>query len=109
MDENVEKIVNRKHEQSVSECKKLRTLIIRVVGSNITVIFKTEYDNVRTKYGEIINASEISNGDDAIAYFSNEYSPQQVPDTKHSKIHNIYRTDNDRKLSMSRNVSRNFK
>ena len=68
MDEIVEKFSNCKHQQAVSECKKLRILIIRVVGSNITVILKTEYDNVQTKYGEIINASEISNRDDAIAY-----------------------------------------
>ena len=46
MDEIVEKISNCKHKQAVSECKKLRILIIRVVGSNITVILKTEYDNV---------------------------------------------------------------
>ena len=32
-----------------------------------------------------INASEISNGDDAIAGVCNEYNPEQVPDTKHGK------------------------
>ena len=41
---------------------------------------KTEYDHVRSEYGEIINASKISNCDDAITDFWNKYNPQQVPE-----------------------------
>ena len=52
----------------------MRTLIKIVVGSNITVLYLKKYDHVRNEYGEIINASEISNGDDAIADVWNEYN-----------------------------------
>ena len=108
MDKNVEKIEKREYEQAVSECKKLFTFIQRMVGRNITV-FKKIYDHVRTEYGEIINASKISNGDDAIADVLNKYNPQQVLDTKHGKYQNILPTDDDIKMSMSRNFSTNFK
>ena len=33
-----------------------------------------EYDHVWTEYGEIIDASQISNGDDAIDDIWNEYN-----------------------------------
>ena len=40
-----------------------------VVGRNITVLWKK---NVWSEYGEIVNASEISNGIDAIYDICNE-------------------------------------
>ena len=35
-------------------------------GENITFLSKIEYNNVPIEYGEIINAYDISIGDDAI-------------------------------------------
>ena len=42
-------------------------------------------DHVRTKYGEIVNASEISNGNDDIDDFWNESNNEKVPDIKGGK------------------------
>ena len=70
---------------------------------------KKEYDHVHTEYGKIINASEISNGDDAIANVWNEYNTEQFPDTKRSKYQNSLLTDDYRKLGMSKNIYRNLK
>ena len=99
----------RKYEQSVSECNKLRTFIKIVVGRNITVLLKTEYDHVWTEYGEIINASEISNGDDSIDDVWNKYNQHQVPDIKCGKYQNSLLTDDDIKLSIPSKYSGNFK
>ena len=66
-------------------------------------------NNVRIEYGEIINASEISNGDDAMDDVWNEYNHQKVPDKEHSKFLNSLITDDDRKLMISRKSSRNLK
>ena len=109
MDENFDKIDKIKYEQAVSECQKFFTFIKIVVWRNIKVLTKTEYNHVRTEYGEFINAYEISNGDDSIADVQNEYNPQQVTDKKHGKYQNSLITDDNRKLSESRNVSRNLK
>ena len=57
----------------------------------------------------MINASEISNGNDAIDNFWNEYKPQKVLDLKRGKYQNSLLTGDDRKLIMSRKSSRNFK
>ena len=73
-----------------------------MVGRNITILLKIEYDHVRTEYGEIINASEISNGDDAIDDVWNEYNPQQVTDNRCVKHQKNLLTDDDINLSMSR-------
>ena len=51
-----------------------------MVGRNITVLSKIEFDHVRIEYGEIINAYEISNGYDAIDDAWNVYDHQKVPD-----------------------------
>ena len=50
-----------------------------MVGRNITILSKIEYNHVRIEYGEIINASEISNCDDAIDEVWNEYNHQKAP------------------------------
>ena len=73
-------IDKRKNVRYVSECDKLHTFIKCVVGRNITVLSRTEYDHVQIEYGKIINASEISNGDDAIDDVCNEYNYHKVPD-----------------------------
>ena len=52
---------------------------------NITVLSEKEYDHIRTEYREIINASEISNGDDTIANVWNEYNTEQVHNKKRGK------------------------
>ena len=72
------------------------------MGGDITVLLKQEYDHVQTELGEIINASGISNCDDAIADVWNEYNPRQVPDIKSCKYQNSLLTDDDRNLIMSR-------
>ena len=47
---------------------------------NITVLSEKEYDHIRTEYREIINASEISNGDDTIDDVWNLYNHQKLSD-----------------------------
>ena len=42
--------------------------------------FKNKLDHVQTEYGEIVNASEISNGKDEIDDVWNEYIREKVPD-----------------------------
>ena len=91
------------------KCKKLCTLIKTVAGRNIKSPLKIEYYHVRTEYGEIINATETSNGDDAIADVWNEYNPKKVTDKKSNKHQNGLLNNDDRNLSTSRNLSRNFK
>ena len=85
--EKVIKVIPRKsivhkrtNEKYVSEFKKLRTFIKSVVGRKITVLSKIEYDQVRTEYGEIINACEISNSAGVIDDVWNEYNHQKVTD-----------------------------
>ena len=67
MDEKVNIVDKQKYEQAVSEYNILCTFIKTLVGRNITVLEEKEYNHVRTEYGEINNASDISNGDGAIA------------------------------------------
>ena len=47
-----------------------------VVGRNIIVLSEQEYYHVQVEYRKIINASEISNGDDAIADIWNEHNSE---------------------------------
>ena len=49
-------------------------------GRNIKVLSSIEYGNIHIEYGEIINASEISNGDYAIYDVWNVYKYQKFPD-----------------------------
>ena len=56
-----------------------------------------------------MNASEISNGDDAIADIWNEHNPEQFHDTKRGKYQNSFITNNDRNLIMSNNISKILK
>ena len=77
-DEIVEIVDKRKYEQDVSEYNKLQTFFKTVVVRNIKVLSKQEYDHVQSEYVKIINASEISNGDDAIADVWNKHNPEQV-------------------------------
>ena len=51
-----------------------------MVGRNINVPSQIEYKNFWIEYGEFINASEISNGDDAIDDVWNVYNHENVPD-----------------------------
>ena len=52
------------------------------------MILKQEYDDVRIEYGEIINTSEISNGDDAIDDVWNVYNHKKFTDRKHGTFIN---------------------
>ena len=90
-------------------CKRYRIFIKTLVGRKISVLSEKEYYHVHNEYGEIINASEISKGDDAIADVWDEYNTEQFPDTKRGKYQNILLTGNDIKLSMSKNISKNLK
>ena len=63
-DKHIEKKVDGEYEKTVIECNKWCSLNKRVVGRNITALSKTELDNVRFEYGEIVNSSEISNDDE---------------------------------------------
>ena len=94
----------RKYEQAVSECKKWSILIKTVVGRNINFLSR-KLDHIHTDYGEIINASEISNGKYEIDYVWNESNNEKVPHIKSGRYHNIFLTDDDRSLSISRNFS----
>ena len=78
-----------------------------MVGRNIIVLSEQEYYHVQVEYRKIINASEISNGDDTIADVCNEHNPEQVPDTKRGKYQTSLITDYDINLSMSKNISKN--
>ena len=98
-----------KYEQAVSEYKKFRTLIKTMVVRNITFLSEKEYDHVWTEYGEIINASDISNGDDVIADVWNEYGTKQVIGKKHGKQQNSFLTDDSIKLINPKNISRSLK
>ena len=49
------KIVDKsKYEQAFSECKKVRTFIKTLVGSNIIVLSGQEYDHVRAEHRKIL-------------------------------------------------------
>ena len=78
-------------------------------GRNNTILSKKNYDHVRTEYGEIIYDFEISNSDDAIPDIWNEYNYEQVPNTKSGKYQHSLLTDDNRRLSMSKNISRNLR
>ena len=56
-------------------------MVKRVVDRNITVLSKTELDNVRFKYGEIVSSSEISNGEE-IDNVLNQSDDETGPKTK---------------------------
>ena len=71
--------------------------------------FQIFLDNVQPEYGEIVNASEISNGIYEIDDVWNESVNEKVADKKRGKYHNIFLTDDDRSLSVSRNFYKNFK
>ena len=100
-------VEKRKYENTVSECNNLRTFIKSVVGENITILKKKEYDHVRIEYGEIINTYQISNSDDAIDDVLNVYKYQKFPDRKRGEFLNSLITDNDRNLVVSSNSYRN--
>ena len=65
---NVEKL---NYAKTVSECNKLSGLITNIFGRNITILSKQEYDYVRIKYGEIINGSLLTKGDNSIDHVGN--------------------------------------
>ena len=64
-DEQIEKNkADGEYEKTVLECNTWSSFIKSLVGRNITVPSKSELDNVQFEYGEIVNYSEISNGDE---------------------------------------------
>ena len=63
----------------------------------------------KPEYGGITNASDISNVDDLIGDVWNEYNPEQVIDTKCGKYQNSLPTDDDRNLSIQKNIYRYWK
>ena len=80
-----------------------------MVVRNITIIPEKEYDTVQNEYGEIINSFEISNSDDAKADVWNKYNTEQVPNKKRGKYQDSFLTDDDRKMSVTKKISRNLK
>ena len=76
-------------------------MIKRVVGRNITVLSKTELDNVRLKYGKIVNSSETLNGDE-IDDVWNQSDDETGPKTKRRKSNRSVLTDDERKMVLSR-------
>ena len=66
-----------KYKKTVSNCNKWRSLIKTVVGRNINFLSR-KLDHIRTEYGEIINASEISISIDKIYDDWNEYDIETV-------------------------------
>ena len=57
-------------------------MIKRVVGRNITVLSKIEFDNVRFEYGEILNSSEILNGDEIDDLWNQSYDEKGTQKTQ---------------------------
>ena len=67
--------------KNVRECKKLRSLIQKVVKSNTSNIYQTEYDDSSMEYGKIIKEYVISKGNEAKTNeVWNVYTIQKVPD-----------------------------
>ena len=76
--------------------------MIKNVGrENVTSLWLF-LDNVRSEYGDIVNASEISNGIDEIYHVWNESDNENAPDKNAGKYHNSLVTDDDRSLSVLR-------
>ena len=101
-DEMVDTVDKQRYKQTFSGCKKLRTFIKPVVRRKIKLRLEQGYYNVVAEYGNIMNASEISNSDDTKSDVWNDCNPEKVPDTKLTKYIKKL-TDNDRKLIMSNN------
>ena len=66
-----EATLRKKWWKTVSECNKLSGLITNIFGRNINILSKQEYDYVRIKYGEIINGSLLTKGDNSIDHVGN--------------------------------------
>ena len=80
------KVEKHDYEKPVSECKKLHSIIKSVVERNINTLSQKEQDNVRIEYGEIINESVITKGDDVRYDVCYVYNSQKVPDRKRAKF-----------------------
>ena len=92
-----------KYEKTFIECNKWRSLIKRVVGRNVKVLSKTELDNVRLEYGEIVNSSEISTGDEINDVWNQSYDETGLKKRRKSNI--SFFTDDDIRLKVSRKSS----
>ena len=73
------------------------------------ITFKKKCNDIRIKYGEIVNASENSNGEDAIDDVWNVYNIQKVPDRKCGNFSKKCITEDDRRDMTSKKVSRKSK
>ena len=83
----------------------MHSFIKTVDGRNINVFSKKGLDTVRSEYGEIVNASEISIRIDKTYDVWNESGIETVP-VKCGKYHSRLPIDDDRSLCDSRNVSK---
>ena len=59
-------VENINHEKTVSECKKLLSLIQKVVKRNTTFIYPNEYDYVMMEYGKIVKGCFIPKSNGAV-------------------------------------------
>ena len=71
-----------KYEQSVSECNKWRSLILKNCWEKHSCPLKTNLDHFGSEYGEIVNDSEISNSIDEIYDVWNKSDNENIPDKK---------------------------
>ena len=60
------------------------------MGETLSSFKKKEFDNVQTEYGEIVNASEISNGKYEIDDVWNKSDNEKVPDKNAVNITAVY-------------------
>ena len=68
-----------------------------MVGRNINILSKQEYDDIQIEYGKIIYASIIPKGDDAIYHAFNVFNIQKVFERKRGKFTNRFIFEDDRK------------
>ena len=68
-----------------------------MVGRNITILLKQEYDDVWIEYVYIMNTYVITKGDDAIDYVWSIYNGERVPDRKRGKSTNWFISEDDKK------------
>ena len=80
-----------------------------MVERNITFIQKKEYDDVRNRYVQNINASIILDGDDAIDDVWNVYNIHKVPSIKRGIFLSRFITEDAGKQMTSRKVYRMMK
>ena len=87
----------------------MRSLNKNVVERSINILSKQEYDDVWIECGEIMNASIITKGDDAIDYSWNVYNSQKFTNRKCGKFTNRFISEDDIKEMISRKAYKEIK